>query len=120
MPCSDGGPSQQDIELEHHRQRGLAVGLCIACAELDSHDLLPDCLADWYRAHRAADAARDASQKASLEFSAIEAAARRNGFNGLVPDHPARKASQQAYNERWTTEARERAESAKLSRLKPE
>lgn len=120
MPCSDGGPSREDIEREHHRQRGLAVGLCIACATLEQHGILPPELRAWYSVHRAADDNRDWKDVAWTELKQAEEQARAQGFNGLGFDHPLRKRYNDAYHKLNQAETLERIESAKLSALKPE
>jgi hypothetical protein len=119
MPCSDGGPSREDIEFEYKRHRGLAVGLCIACSTLELHGLLPDELKAWYAAHRAADVNRDLRESSYDELQEADKAAQRSGYLGVNSDHPLRRRFQEHYSNADISERLERAESAKLSDLKP-
>jgi hypothetical protein len=120
MPCSDGGPSREDIENERLRQRGLAVGLCIACSTLDMHGLLPQELRAWYEAHRAADVNRDLSEMAYDELLKADKVAQQAGYLGINSDHPLRRRFQEHYRNVDVSEKLERDESVKLSSLKPE
>lgn len=120
MPCSDGGPSREEVEFERRRQRGLAVGLCLACSILDQQGLLPEGLRAWYQVHRNADDCRDWKQSARKEVAALENEAIAAGYSGLSPDHPARRQWQDACRKADLAERREREESANLSELKPE
>lgn len=120
MPCSDGGPSYEQTQLERHRIRGLAVGLCIACEALEKAGQLPAALAGWYGAHKAADAARDMSVRCMDDLAGAERVARQQGYSGVSREHPLSVAATRANYAVSATQNMEREESAKLSKLKPE
>ncbi len=119
MPCSDGGPSRQDIERERLRQRGMAVGLCIACEVLENLGHLPNSLKGWYGAHKAADAARDIHRDVRLH---LEDQKQSLASQGLKMDytHPLYRQMNDASSEVRVAEEVERGETIKLSALKPE
>lgn len=119
MPCHDGREEECSKE-EAQRTRGLAVGLCIACDILRVRDDgVPQVLLAWYEAHTEADRAREEYSRTMREADIERSALRKEGLV-MGFQHPTLVRLARAASFKHAAEDRERAQSIKLSGLKPE
>ena len=59
MPCSDGGPSREQIEQDARFHQTMTRLSCDRCRELEARDgKVPKWAAEWWENHQAHDAQR--------------------------------------------------------------
>ncbi len=70
MPCSDGGPSYEQIQQEKEFHLAGTRLACAHCKHLIANGLpIPDYAKDWWAAHKAEDARREREERAKLELA---------------------------------------------------
>lgn len=72
MPCTDGGPSWEDIQKEQRNHATIVRLACDRCRELESRGgAVPDWALEWWNEHRTQDLRRQRYEAAAQRDAEI-------------------------------------------------